>query len=123
MISIQIESKFDVEQAWNVKKQGGSNRKIQTLLNVESKKRKATSEPTSNESIAPAPKKTKTSTKKQKGNGKSTKQATIFDHFKPKQEVKHEANGEVKPVYAQKLLDMVELVKSLAADRDNRFRL
>ena len=44
----------------------------------------------------------------------------MFDHFKPKQE-KQETNGEKKkPVYAQKLLDMVDLVKSLAADRDKK---
>ena len=69
---------------------------------------------------SPAPKRTKTAKKtpKEKKPVKSKKQATIFDHFKPKQE--KEENGETKPVYAQKLLDMIELVKSLETERATR---
>ena len=69
---------------------------------------------------SPAAKRTKTTKKmpKEKKTNKAKKQATIFDHFKPKQEV--EENGETKPVYAQKLLDMVDLVKSLETDRATR---
>ena len=120
--TFQIESKLDLEQVWKLKKEGASRKSIQTLLtDSPAYKRKADD----SDMPAPAAKKQKvtkkrankeTSKEKQQKNGKK-KQGSIFDHFKP---ATVEENGESKPKYAQKLIDMIELAKSLVPNRSTR---
>ena len=118
--TVQIESKLDLEQVWKLKKEGGSRKSIQTLLtDSPAYKRKADD----SDMPAPAPKKQKVARKRKetgkekKQKNEKKKQGSIFDHFKP---ATIEENGESKPKYAQKLLDMIELAKSLVPNRDTR---
>ena len=118
--TVQIESKLDLEQVWKLKKEGGSRKSIQTLLtDSPAYKRKADD----SDMPAPAPKKQKVArkrketSKEKKQKNEKKKQGSIFDHFKP---ATVEENGESKPKYAQKLLDMIELAKSLVPNRDTR---
>ena len=118
--TFQIEPKLDLEQVWKLKKEGGSRKSIQTLLtDSPAYKRKA-----DDDMPAPAAKKQKVvkrrtnkENKEKKQKNEKKKQGSIFDHFKP---ATIEENGESKPKYAQKLLDMIELAKSLVSSRDTR---
>lgn len=111
----KIEAKLDMDQVWMAQKEG---KLILPPAPTENKKRKR-----SEASIEPKAKKTKTDKKETKSipvktTKKKKKQPTLFDHFqtgvtsKPK-------NGDNTPEYAPKLLDLVDLAKSLEAERNS----
>ena len=85
-----------------------------TLINGtnESKKRKAETGSSGAPAKKPRTKKTETPKKREK------KQATLFDHFKKKDE-KSETGSE-EPKYPQKLLDTIDVIKSMEGERETR---
>ena len=89
---------------------------------TENKKRKRSDAPKEPKAKKAKPDKKETKSIPVKTPKKNKKQPTLFDHFQ-KGVTSKPKNGESSPEYAPKLLDLVDLAKSLEAERNSRFSM
>ena len=106
-----------MDQVWMAKKEG---KLILPSAPTENKKRKRSDAPKEPKAKKAKPDKKETKSIPVKTPKKKKNQSTLFDHFQ-KGVTNKQKNGETKPEYAPKLLDLVDLAKSLEAERNSRF--
>ena len=108
-----------MDQIWMAKKEG---KLILPPAPTENKKRKRSDAPKEPKAKKAKPDKKETKSIPVKTPKKKKKQPTLFDHFQ-KGVTSKPKNGESSPEYAPKLLDLVDLAKSLEAERNSRFSM
>ena len=106
-----------MDQIWMAKKEG---KLILPPAPTENKKRKRSDAPKEPKAKKAKPDKKETKSIPVKTPKKKKNQSTLFDHFQ-KGVTNKQKNGESTTEYAPKLLDLVDLAKSLQTERDSRF--